>query len=268
VTQASISKENQMFKNYVVGALAAMAAVTSAHAAGFVNGGFDDGTTTGWTIGGGSRNGANLSALNPSSYLPAVGTGTDARSAVVTPGLDPFMGALMPNRVYAGSGAYRLQEVNVTGGFVSVISQTVNNYTDANIFFTWMAALEGAHSAQQAAGMIITLEDLTAGDTPISRVYSAETSGVDTRFTLSPQCYYYTNAWQIEQLTIDSSRQGHDFRLTVLATDCGPTGHAGWVYLDGFGSVVPPTGVPEPGSLALAGAALVGLAAARRRRKA
>jgi PEP-CTERM motif len=252
-----------MRMNYVVGALAALAAVSSVQAAGFVNGGFEDGNTSGWTIGSGFRNFANLSDLNPAAFL----NGTDPYSAVVTPGTDPVMGALMPNRVYAGTSAYRLQESGVTGGFVSVISQTVNNYTDANIFFTWMAALEGAHSAQQAAGMIIQLQDLTAGDTPISRVYSAAPGGVDPRFTLAANGYYYTNAWQIEQLTIDASRQGHDFRLTVLATDCGPTGHSGYVYLDGFGSVIPPNGTPEPGSLALAGVALMGLAAARRRAK-
>lgn len=253
-----------MRKNYVMGALAAFAAVSSVQAAGFINGGFDDGTTTGWTVGSGSRGGLNLSNINPSSYL----NGTDSRGAVVSPGNDPTLGALMPNIVYSGSNSYRLQDGATTGGFVSVISQTVNNYTDANIFFTWMASLEGAHSAEQAAGMIIQLQDLTQGDTPISRIYSAAPGAVDARFTLSGGGYYYTNAWQIEQLVIDSSRQGHDFRLTVLATDCAPTGHAGWVYLDGFGSVIPPTTVPEPASLALVGAALLGVAAARRRKQA
>ena len=253
-------------QKWAVGALSALALATASHAAGFVNGGFEDGTTNGWTEGGATRN-ADLSDLVPSNYL----NGAAGRSSVVSAGPDPVVGAALGSIVYSGNSAFRVEDTT-DGGYLSVISQTVNNYTDANIFFAWKAVLESNHSAEQAAGMKIELVDLTAnggaGETVISRIYSAEINNVDNRFSLQG-AYYYTPAWQIEQLTIDATRQGHDFRLTVLATDCDPTAHLGYVYLDGFGSVTPPpTDVPEPASALLAGTALLGLWGVRRRKQA
>ena len=251
-------------------AMSAAVMAVGAQAAGFVNGGFDDGTTNGWTVGSGDRSGANLSAINPASYLGANGGGPSGgnRSAVVSAGLDPLLGALMPNIVYSGSNSYRVEDSGVSGGWLSVVSQTVTNYTDPNIFFAWLAALDnGGHLPERSAGMIITLTDLTTNTLLINRRYNAGTGGggVDARFSIDPiSQYFYTAAWQIEQLSIDASLTGHDFTLTVLATDCGPAGHSGYVYLDGFGSVNPPAGVPEPATLALVCVALLGGAAARR----
>ena len=250
-----------MMKKIFAGAVTAITLASGAQAAGFVNGGFEDGNTNGWSVGTATRNG-NLSTLNPESYL----NNATGRSAIVGPGLDPTIGANMANIVYSGSKSYRVEDT-ASGGYLSVISQTVLGYTDPQIFFAWMAVLEGAHSAEQAAGMKIQLTDLTTNEVVISRVYSAESSSAVGRFSTFGS-YYYTPIWQIEQLTIDSTRSGHDFRLTVLATDCDPTAHEGYVYLDGFGAVLPPVGVPEPGSLALVGAALLAGAAARRRKQA
>jgi len=88
-------------------------------------------------------------------------------------------------------------ENTIDDGHLSVVCQTVTNYTESNIVFAWMSMLEDAHSAEQAAGMKIQLTDLTTGTDIISRIYSAELSAVDGRFSQSG-CYYHTPVWQIE----------------------------------------------------------------------
>lgn len=231
-------------------AVAASALLYSGAAqAQFVNGGFEDGNVSGWTTGGGSRSSTLNPALDPANF-----TSPTNRSAIIGTGyVDPRVGAALGTTVYSGNYAYRVEDTT-TGGYASVISQRVDNYQDANIFFAWKAVLEGAHGVSDAATMVITLKDLTTNTTLINRVYNAASggSGIDPRFTLSSNGYYYTAEWQIEQLAIDASLQGHDFLLSVLAADCQPTGHTGYVYLDGFGAVTPPAGaVPEPATWAM-----------------
>jgi hypothetical protein len=181
--------------------------------------------------------------------------------------VDPNVGAALGSTVYSGNNAIRVEDTTY-GGYASVISQSVTQYTDASIFFTWKAVLLGAHDVNDAATMKLVLRDDTTGTDIITRTYNAASSGggVDARFSLL-NSNYYTASWQIEQLNIDASLSGHDFTMSVLASDCQPTGHWGYVYLDGFGARLPdPQNVPEPASLALVGLALAGVAASRRRK--
>ena len=242
------------------------------NAASFVNGNFETGDASGWTIGGGYRGNVlnpNLDAkdLLPggSLYSASVAAG---HSSIVTAGLDPNTGNQL-NRVYSGDFSWRVEDLTI-GGYASVISQKVDNYSDAEIFFAWAAVLEAQHGQTDAATMKIFLRDLTIGDVLISREYNAASnqSGVDPRFRYENTTGFFWTPWQIEQLTLPADRLGHSFELSVLASDCEPTGHAGYLYLDGFGAVAPPGATtPEPSTFFLmaAGFGVVGLGLRRRR---
>jgi PEP-CTERM motif len=247
--------------------------VVSAFSASFVNGNFETGDANGWTVGGGYRGDVLNPSLNVNNFLPG-GSAYDAsiassHSSIVTPGLDPNTGNAL-NHVYSGNYSWRVEDTT-NGGYASVISQTVRNYTDPQIFFAWAAVLEGAHGATDAATLQIVLSDLTKGDQLVSREYNAGTtgSGVDARFNYDASTGYYWTPWQVENITLPADRIGDDFTLSVLAADCQPTGHTGYAYLDGFGAVNPPPvdgNAPEPSTFALLGAGLGAVLLKLRRR--
>lgn len=236
-------------------ALAFTAITGTAHAGAFINGGFEDGNTNGWTTGEGYRGFVPNSSITPATYLPGGSgyVGPATRSSIINAGSsDPLLGALLGSTVYSGNHSYRVEDTDI-GGYASALSQKVTNYTESNIFFAWKAVLQnGGHTDDESAELLITLTDDTTGTVLINRVYNAGNGGggVDSRFSLDGS-YYYTAAWQIEQLAIDSSLSGHDFTLSILAADCNQTGHTGYAYIDGFGAVIPPVNVPEPASAAL-----------------
>jgi PEP-CTERM motif len=264
-----------MKKIVVLGAMLALSGTASADS--FFNGGFEDGNLGKWEFGSGYRGNTANPNLSAASFLTGGALAGSSRDGpqvtVVGPGSDPNVGSVL-NQVYKGAYSARIGDV-ITGGNGGAIAQTVVNYGATTLNFSWAAVVEPYHTLTDAPIFSVKLLDVTAGTTIYSSNFlaaaGASTAGLFKQSTFDPSYYYAP--WQDVSL---NTVIGHTYRMELFAADCEPTGHLGYAYLDGFGSVTggngdngtvtPPGGkVPVPATVALLGLGLMGLVLKRKK---
>lgn len=259
-------------------ACAAIAAFAVPASAIFQNGGFETGTFSGWTTGAGVNNG--LTGAQPFNGASLnIGSGGSFRGAVVTAGPD-LKGAPLA-LPFAGTATARVNNT-ATGGIANFISQAdviTNADRDAvdnklHVRFSYAVVLnDGGHSPAGQPFFYLRVRNVTKNTILLEDFSFAAQAG--TQFQPIPgQSGWSYLPWKNADVVVPDADLGDSIEVYLLASDCEPSAHTGYAYLDGFGSaVVTPgattaTAVPTLNEYMIAGLGvlLLGAAAISRRR--
>jgi hypothetical protein len=216
----------------------------------FSNGGFESGSFASWTQSTFSNLGLTGAPPFTSANLNLTPNppGHTFEGAIVSGGVDPQAPMLSLPR----AGAFTAQVGTTTvGGYAESIAQQdviTNADRDAgdgllHVRFSYAAVLEDSgHADNQRPFFFVRLRNLTKATTLFEDFTYEQQPG--KTFLTAPGGWRYTQFANVD-IIVPNADLGDTLEIQALASDCSPTGHAGYVYLDGFGSAIVPPG-PGP----------------------
>jgi len=238
--------------------------------AGFVNGGFETGDFSGWTLEY-AMNYSGVNVADPISSLTFSSASHGVAPIVVdksvysdsfVPGLSSmFLGDKMA-RINDIDGWYHVTRLSQTG---VIDASDLKSGSSASLYVNWVSVLVDPSGHPKDQVPWFNIEVLKDGIV----AYSVTHFSTDKGWTYAGQYGYEDTFWGAGQLVLNNLLVGDSITVRMTAADCGWGGHGGYAYLDGIGtSKVPdPHGVPDAAStLGLLGLALAGLVSLRRRR--